>query len=294
MGILFILGLLYLLTITKKLKMCVQSYNYINCVYCRCKPQNYNYLPMKLSFGIICIILDTMSVLMVENKPYPKPIKSKVQLNINELYNLQMSSFPNGTPTERQYTFPKGRLDNIDIGKRCELTKVREFIEETKYFSHELMGLARRHYTEREFISLLNDRDNQVYEEWIGLDNKRYATEYSIFIVDSIKSLQYKAQHKNNCISPKLISTLLPFRNASNRVLHYYEKKMTNVISNDSNTKTVLVDIITALKINNIDKKVIIERIDENKVSAAIKKALRIKNKIYKRINVFKSTKIGE
>ena len=250
----------------------MDSKDYIDLVYCRpTSRKGHHHGPVKKSYGIICILLDKMEVIMTENIPYIRPTKrNKIILNYNELYNLQMSSFPNGGLTERQYVFPKGRIDKLDYDNGCEYTKVREFIEETKYYSPKLMELVEQHFGNAKFVSLLNNPDNQVYEEWIGLDENRYSVEYALFIIDSINDLKYKAMDNKNRISPFLISDNIPYCKAGNNAITNYHKKMNISKANDSNTRTVLLDIQTALRYNNLDKKQIISCINEQKIYEAI------------------------
>ena len=249
------------------------SLRFIDQVYCRQHNAN-NDRKIKRSYGIICIILDKMKVIMTENIPYPRPPakENNIELNFNELYNLQMSSFPDGGLTERQYTFPKGRIDNLDYNKKREFTKVREFIEETKYYSPALLELANQHFKDQNFVSVLNNVENQVYEEWIGLDDKRYSVEYAIFIINSLSELKYIAQNKKNTISPSLITTAIPYCYADAKAIKNYHGKMKLTQANDSSTRTKFVDIKIALRYNNVDKKLAICSIDEQKIEEAILK----------------------
>lgn len=149
----------------------------------------------KKSYGIICITKNgkmvlNQSVPYIYTKMCKKEFKQRygyINLNTNEKYNLDLNLFPNAT-LEGEFTLPKGQIDHID-NKNCILTKIREFIEETKYTHPTLEKLFQKHYENPNFKSFLNDPDYMLHDKYLGLDGKIYECEYSIFVIDSIKEL---------------------------------------------------------------------------------------------------------
>ena len=161
------------------------------------------------SYGIICVTRDNYIVLN-KSPPYIKSYMKKVvknfsktnfgkiKVNTNEKYNLLLSAFPNST-LEGEYTLPKGRIDDMDK-KNSIFTKVREFIEETKVTHPLFSQLLNKHYQDSSFKSFLNDENFILRERWLGLDNKIYNCEYSVFIINSIKELIFVNDVNSNTV----------------------------------------------------------------------------------------------
>ena len=179
--------------------------------YCRNVSEQKPQKQTKISYGILCISRDGYIVM---NKS-PCYIKTKleyfkggrnlhrnnfgyVMLNSNEKYSLDMGLFPNAT-LEGEYTLPKGHMESIDNDNYI-FTKLREFIEETKYTHPIFYTLFENHYESKKFKSFLNDENFIIREKWMGLNNKIYESEYSVFIIDSINEL--KQIRKTNNIVP--------------------------------------------------------------------------------------------
>lgn len=161
----------------------------------------------QISYGIICVSNDGYIVIN-KSTPYIKTSMRKdnenifqttnfgqIKVNTNEKYNLMLSSFPNST-LEGEYTLPKGKIDDMD-GRDFIFTKIREFIEETKNTHPLFRVILNKHYQDSNFISFLNDEKSILRECWLGLDNKIYKCEYSVFVVDSMREL-FSVNDKNN------------------------------------------------------------------------------------------------
>lgn len=209
---------------------------------------------------------------MTQNPPYVRP-NVRLNLNSNELYNLQTAAFPGGI-TEGQFSFPKGGIDRMDFNRRPEFTKVREFMEETKYSSPTLLELVRRHYEDPSFISILNAPENQVYEDWIGLDHRRYSTEYAIFVIESIDDLQ-RVANNGNSVNPHHITSTIPYSAIKRSHQKKYIKKMAIPAVNDSEKMNLFVSLPIALEYTNFDKAKIFRSIDPVRINEAIKKYTR-------------------
>ena len=230
------------------------------------------------SYGIICISQSGYVVLTVSPSYFAQRLRKrkcllqnwgKLSINSNEHYNLLLASFPAGS-VEGQYTPPRGKTDAID-GSNCCLTKIREFLEETKFSHPRLIKMAEEHYRDPTFTSFLNDKDFMVSEEWIGLDNNWYAAEYSVFIVDSLHELEYIGQ--GNKISPDfVIKSILPFSKSSYRKKEYYCRRFKYNAVIDKSKKTVCIPINEAFTLLNAHRLHIFKRIDMNKILELIKK----------------------
>ena len=130
------------------------------------------------------------------NKSFCKLNFDNININTNEYYNLLLNSFPNSS-LEGEYTLPKGKIDNILDKKNCIYTKVREFIEETKYTHPSFSSILNKHYKDPNFKSFLNNEKFILRETWIGLDNKIYNCEYSVFIIESMNELNFIGNRNN-------------------------------------------------------------------------------------------------
>ena len=155
---------------------------------------NNNNKKKKTSYGIICISKDGFIVLN-QSPPYITTKLMRVNnkydflcnVTLNEKYNLDISMFPD-TCLEGEYTLPKGHIDKIDRNKKY-FTKVREFIEETKYTHPYFKYVLEQHFQNPNFKSFLNDEKYIIREKWKGLDNKIYNCEYSVFCIENLKEL---------------------------------------------------------------------------------------------------------
>ena len=187
-----------------------------------------------------------------ESPPYIKPrVKNNIgyiTLNTNEKYNLISNMFPNSN-LEGQYTLPKGKMDDIDK-KNCIYTKVREFIEETKYTHPQLIELANKHYVNPKFKSFLNDERFTLRESWMGLDGIVYYCEYSVFIINSMEELILV----NINIVPfqYFLDNFLVYKNCNK----YYKKYIqSSNLDSQKETKFILIDdcirLLNEHKINN-------------------------------------------
>ena len=230
------------------------------------------------SYGLICISRSGYAVLTVSPSYFAQRLRQrkcslhkwgKLCLNSNEYQNLLLASFPAGS-VEGQYTPPRGKTDAID-GSNCCLTKIREFLEETKFSHPRLLKLAEQHYRDPAFTSFLNDKEFTVSEEWIGLDNNLYAAEYSIFIIDSLDELEYIGQ--GNKISPDfVIKSILPFSKSSYRKKEYYCRRFKYNAVIDKSKKTVCIPVEEAFTLLNAHRLQIFKQIDTNKILELIKK----------------------
>lgn len=149
----------------------------------------------RFSYGIICVSRENEMVINI-SPPYIKTNLKKqnnnknfkhVEVNTNEKYNLLISAFAHSS-FEGEYTLPKGKIDDMDKKNKI-YTKVREFIEETKFTHASFSYLLNKHYQDPNFKSFLNDENHIIRESWIGLDNKIYNCEYSVFVINSMSEL---------------------------------------------------------------------------------------------------------
>ena len=161
---------------------------YHNCVYNAKKHKKYSY-------GILCISRNGRMVINT-SPPYidstisKKIFKQKykyIDLNTNEKYNLDLALFPTAT-LEGEFSLPKGQMDRMDQ-KTPIFTKIREFIEETKYSHPCLENLMEKHFKNPKFKSFLNYQNFIIKEQWMGLNGIIYECEYSVFLIDSMDEL---------------------------------------------------------------------------------------------------------
>ena len=150
------------------------------------------------SYGIICVSREN-DIVINKSPPYIKTYLKKfnkyfhranfrhIAVNTNEKYNLLLNSFSNSS-LEGEYTLPKGKIDDMDKKNKI-FTKVREFIEETKLTHPSFPYLLNQHYRDPNFKSFLNDESYIIRESWLGLNNKIYNCEYSVFVIDSMREL---------------------------------------------------------------------------------------------------------
>ena len=168
--------------------------------YYVCKPRKNK----KYSYGILCISKDGQMVINKSppyiksniNRKYFKQRYGYIRLNTNEKYNLDLGLFPDAT-LEGEFTLPKGQMDHMDK-KNSIFTKIREFIEETKYTHPHLNYLLKKYFDDPNFKSFLNDENVIIKEEWLGLDGKIYHCEYSVFLIDSMTELIPIRCYNNN------------------------------------------------------------------------------------------------
>ena len=213
----------------------------------------------KISYGIICVSKDGYLVIN-KSPPYMKMnMKNKIRnynrklfmqfnVNTNEKYNLLLSLFPNSS-LEGEYTLPKGKIDDMDK-KNSIFTKVREFIEETKYTHSSFSDLLNNHYCNSEFKSFLNDEKYILRESWLGLDNKIYNCEYSVFVIDSINELIPTNNNKNLIVPFKYFLT--QFNVYQNCDKYYKRYKQSSNL--DSQKHTIFIDIEDGISLLNQHK----------------------------------------
>ena len=230
----------------------------------------YQQLKQKqISYGIICVSRDGYIVMNKSppyikthmktiNKNYHKTDFGLVKLNTNEKYNLILSLFPNST-MEGEYTLPKGKMDDMDK-KNSVFTKVREFIEETKYTHPIFPFLLNNHYENPNFKSFLNDENFILRESWLGLDNKIYKCEYSVFIIKSITELvPLNNNNNNNIVSFKyFLNNFKVYQNCNKYYKRY--KQSSNL---DSQKKTLFIPIKQGINLLN-QHKLNVEEIHNN------------------------------
>ena len=247
----------------------------------------------KMSYGLICVSNDGY-ILLNKSLPYINTKLHKINIDsvyncrrvpsysvsLNEKYNLQLSMFPNAT-LEGNYSLPKGHTETIDR-HNCIFTKVREFIEETKYTHPYLHQLMERHYQDTNFKSFLNDENFIIKEEWWGLDNKRYRCEYSVFFIESMNDL-VPVVRKNNS------SGIVPFnfflKNFSiYRHCEQYYKKYKYNSKLDKFKQVVFMKIPEAIKLLNEHKINVFQneidsRISQNDITSILEKSICIRKK---------------
>ena len=217
---------------------------------------DYKKRSMLTSYGIICVSRDGFMVIN-KSPPYMKLNMKKnhhsknfgnITVNTNEKYNLLLSAFPNSS-LEGEYTLPKGRIDYMDK-KNKNFTKVREFIEETKYTHPLFSPLLNKHYQDSNFKSFLNDENYILQESWLGLDNKLYKCEYSVFVIDSINELEYINNHCSNTVPfSYFIKSFNVYQDCSK-----YKKKYKQSSNLDSQKQTLFVPIEIGINLLNRDK----------------------------------------
>ena len=195
-------------------------------------------------------------------KSYIKKVNKKISrnnigcisLNTNEIYNLTLGMFPN-TNIEGEYTIPKGKVDEIDK-KNSIYTKVREFIEETKYTHPLFKTILNQHFLNPNFKSFLNDEKYILNESWIGLDGNVYYCEYSVFVIKSMKEL-IQVGYNNNSIVPfsYFLKNFLIYKNCNN---HYRKYIQSSNLDSQKITEFIPIQIAIQLlnehKINNNNK----------------------------------------
>ena len=167
-------------------------------------------------------------------------------LSINEKYNLDLNLFPN-TFLEGEYSLPKGHMDNIDKNN-CIFTKVREFIEETKFFHPYFKKLLENHYADHNFKSFLNDETFILREKWIGLNNKIYTCEYSVFVINSISEL-FSITENNKAVPFNFFLSFKVFSDC-----YKYHKKYNQSSNLDRQKSTIIVPISYGIQLINEHK----------------------------------------
>jgi len=193
----------------------------------------------------------------------------QITLNSNEHYNLLLASFPNGT-VEGQFCPPRGKIDAID-NNDTSITKVREFLEESK-FSHSILPLlSKNHFQNPNYKSILNSAEHCVTEEWIGLDNNRYRVEYCVLIIKSLKELEYIGK-RNNVPSKCIIDKLLPTNIYNKSTINHYRRRFKYNANLDKLKQTIALPITLALAHLNTHKLKIIKSIESKKLFSLIKK----------------------
>ena len=100
---------------------------------------------------------------------------------------MDLALFPTAT-LESEFSLPKGQMDRMDR-KNPIFTKIREFIEETKYSHPCFENLMEKHFKNPKFKSFLNDQNFIIKEQWMGLNGIIYECEYSVFLIDSMDEL---------------------------------------------------------------------------------------------------------
>ena len=211
------------------------------------------------SYGIICVTRDNY-IILNKSPPYiksyiKKVVKNfyktnfgKIKVNTNEKYNLLLSAFPNFS-LEGEYTLPKGRIDDMDK-KNCIFTKVREFIEETKLTHPSFSQLLNKHYQDSNFKSFLNDENFILRECWLGLDNKIYKCEYSVFIINSIQELVFVNDESSNTVPFNYFLNSFDIYRDCNK----YHKKYKQSSNLDSQKETLFLPIETGINLINQHK----------------------------------------
>lgn len=223
---------------------------------------NTNKIETKRSFGILCVTLDGY-VVVIESPSYAFQRAygkrcGKLTLSLNEMYNLQMSSFPNCI-VEGQYSLPRGKTEKIDK-KNVALTKIREFIEETKYIHRDLIYYANTHYQNVGFKSFLTDKEFTVSEIWYGLDNVKYIMEYSIFVIGSADELKRVKGVESIMALCKCFSS------------EQYKRQFKRDSKIDNFKRAVLVPIDDLILCKNVHRLNIVKEIEVYKIFDAIKK----------------------
>ena len=230
---------------------------------------------VKKSFGIICVSRDGYMIVnqappyktleIILNK-FEKDYFGILQSNTNEKFNFELGMFPNAV-IEGEYTFPKGKKENIDKNKM--FTKIREFIEETKCYHPVFEYVLYKHTNNVKYESFLNDKNLTVNEKWIGLNNKIYHCEYSIFVVNSLNEM---IQFPDKVIPLQFILNLPGFslNNVNNQNGFYNKYRKSSIL--DSFNKIKIVTISEGIQLLNSNKLKIINKINENDILKAIKK----------------------
>jgi len=193
----------------------------------------------------------------------------QIILNSNEHYNLLLASFPNGT-VEGQFCPPRGKIDAID-NNDTSITKVREFLEESKFSHSILLLLSKNHFQNPNYKSMLNNAEHCVTEEWIGLDNNRYRVEYCVFIIKSLRELEYIGK-RNNVPSKYIINKLLPTNKYHKSTINHYRRRFPFNANLDKLKQTIALPIPLALAHLNTHKLKIIKSIESKKNFHLIKK----------------------
>lgn len=212
----------------------------------------------KYSYGILCISRDgymvinksppyIKTILKRKNKNYHKQNYGYIFINNNEKYNILLNGFPNSS-LEGEYTLPKGKIDDMD--KRNSInTKVREFIEETKYTHRSFKYILNKHYNDPKFISFLNNEKYIIKESWLGLDNKIYNCEYSILLIDSMNELIPIGNNNNTVSFNYFTKNFKVYENC-----HKYYKRYRSSSNLDSQKETLFLPLSEAIELVNIHK----------------------------------------
>ena len=165
------------------------------------------------------------------------------EINSNVKYNLLMASFPFGT-VEGQFGLPKGRMDSIDCGNPTN-TKIREFIEETRYVHPSMLKIATHHYQDPNYISPFTDKNYRVVEEWEGLNNCVYWVEYTVFFIKSMDELIHLGSGPET--RDFILNNIPSVANASDRVKRGFKEKFHYVSHVDDKKRPVILALNDAL-----------------------------------------------
>lgn len=112
------------------------------------------------------------------DRRHKKFSSSLANLKYLEYLNLYEAMF-GYSKVECEYVPPRGRMEDIDYGN-SDVTKVREFIEETN-------GLYHPDFREAFSLPVANESRPslpQLTDSWMGLDGNFYKAKYSIYIDD--------------------------------------------------------------------------------------------------------------
>ena len=179
---------------------------------------------VKKSYGVLCVTAQRPYYILLNHSPCYSSTQiivnnnKLVHLNSQETYNIFLSSFP-GYVGEGEYTLPRGRPEPIDQNNLIN-TKVREFIEETGYYHTDFERIVNKHYLDDKFTSIFNDKRYNIREEWVGLDEKKYSAEYTVFVIDKKSDLEKVVKTPNN-----VLDKFLFFKNAKEPTRTRYIKK---------------------------------------------------------------------
>lgn len=251
-------------------------YSYVPPVLCK-NPKKNNLIKLNLSYGILCVSLDGLTVIMTESPAYfaqqnnYRYAGGNFSLNSNLRYNLLLSSFPNGI-VEGQYSLPRGKPDPID-NDNVILTKIREFMEETKLYHPKLLELASEHYRDPNYKSFFTDNTFTVTEEWQGLNNVTYRMQYSIFVIPSMDELKAVS---GGCIGDFITDNMR--NNIPASVRKIFLKKYDSKNRIDCMKKLRNIPLSEALFLMNTHKLKRIKSVTVDQVLSAIKK-YRLHNK---------------
>lgn len=224
------------------------------------------------SYGILCVTANFPYYVVLTCSPSYATLdilkNKKRKINSSECYNLFLASFP-GTSGEGQYSLPRGKIDKIDNNSVIN-TKIREFMEETKCMHPQLKLLANEHYTRDKnglaICSIFTDKDCIVEEKWIGLDNRIYSAEYTIFVIDGLEDLTRLCDESINmiCSDDILEGDLLPFTQALTRRKERYKRSHFYNSRVDRMKRTIvmpLVDVMDHLNAHRLHSYVCIDKI---------------------------------